>query len=137
MIRYQLGVILEYIFLSVKFYGALKQVPKFVNVFLQLIIDKNLDFCLLFSLVDFKPITLWIQTTPRGFKLYYKKLTVQFLFHQKEHCVYFLQASVTSMQHSRDLTTLKSLKHSSKLEHQCRVTICSPSPKSWDMSPIQ
>ena len=33
MIRYQLGVILEYIFLSVKFYGALKKAPKFVNVF--------------------------------------------------------------------------------------------------------
>ena len=33
MIRYQLGVILEYIFLYVKFYGALEQVPKSVYVF--------------------------------------------------------------------------------------------------------
>ena len=33
MVRYQLGVILEYIFLYVKFYGALKQNPKSVNVF--------------------------------------------------------------------------------------------------------
>ena len=32
MVRYQLGVILEYIFLYVKFYGALKQAPKSVNV---------------------------------------------------------------------------------------------------------
>ena len=33
MVRYQLGVILEYIFLYVKFYGALKYAPKSVNVF--------------------------------------------------------------------------------------------------------
>ena len=33
MVRYQLGVILEYIFLYVKFYGAFKQAPKSVNVF--------------------------------------------------------------------------------------------------------
>ena len=33
MVRYQLGVILEYIFLYVKFYGTLIQAPKFVNVF--------------------------------------------------------------------------------------------------------
>ena len=33
MVRYQLGVILEYIFLSVKFYGTLKKAPKSVNVF--------------------------------------------------------------------------------------------------------
>ena len=32
IVRYQLGVILEYIFLYVKFYGALKQAPKSVNV---------------------------------------------------------------------------------------------------------
>ena len=32
MVRYQLGVILEYIFLYVKFYGTLKQAPKSVNV---------------------------------------------------------------------------------------------------------
>ena len=32
MVRYQLGVILEYVFLYVKFYGALKQAPKSVNV---------------------------------------------------------------------------------------------------------
>ena len=32
MVRYQLGVILEYIFLYIKFYGALKQAPKSVNV---------------------------------------------------------------------------------------------------------
>ena len=32
MVRYQLGVILEYIFLYVKFYGALKQAPKSVKV---------------------------------------------------------------------------------------------------------
>ena len=33
MVRYQLRVMLEYIFLSVKFYGALKKTPKSVNVF--------------------------------------------------------------------------------------------------------
>ena len=33
MVRYQLGVILEDIFLYAKFYGALKQAPKSVNVF--------------------------------------------------------------------------------------------------------
>ena len=40
MVRYQLGVILEYIFLYVKFYGALKQAPKSVNVFKKLL-NKN------------------------------------------------------------------------------------------------
>ena len=33
MVRYQVGVILEYFFLFVKFYGALKQFSKSVNVF--------------------------------------------------------------------------------------------------------
>ena len=33
MVRYQLGVISEDIFLYAKFYGALKQAPKSVNVF--------------------------------------------------------------------------------------------------------
>ena len=41
MVRYQLGVILEYIFLYIKFYGALKQMPKFVNVFKKLLNKKN------------------------------------------------------------------------------------------------
>ena len=36
MVRYQLGVILEYIFLYVKFYGAIKYAPKSVNVFKKL-----------------------------------------------------------------------------------------------------
>ena len=36
MVRYQLGLILEYIFLYVKFYGASKQVPKSVNLFMKL-----------------------------------------------------------------------------------------------------
>ena len=40
IVRYQLGVILEYIFLCVKFYGALKQAPKSVNVFKKLL-NKN------------------------------------------------------------------------------------------------
>ena len=40
MVMYQLGVILEYIFLYVKFYGALKQTPKSVNVFKKLL-NKN------------------------------------------------------------------------------------------------
>ena len=33
IVRYQLGVTLEYIFMSVKFYGALRKAPKSVNVF--------------------------------------------------------------------------------------------------------
>ena len=33
MVRYQLGVILENIFLFVKFYGAIIQAPKSVNIF--------------------------------------------------------------------------------------------------------
>ena len=40
MVRYQFGVILEYIFLYVKFYGALKQAPKSVNVFKNLLNKK-------------------------------------------------------------------------------------------------
>ena len=40
MVRYQLGVILEYIFLYVKFYGAFKQAPKSVNV-LKNLLNKN------------------------------------------------------------------------------------------------
>ena len=40
MVRYQLGFILEYIFLSVKFYGALKQSSKSVNVF-HILLNKN------------------------------------------------------------------------------------------------
>ena len=37
IVKYQLGVILEYIFLSIKFYGALKQAPKSVNIFQRII----------------------------------------------------------------------------------------------------
>ena len=44
MVRYQLGVILEYIFLYVKFYGALKQAPKSVNVFKKLL-NKKIRKC--------------------------------------------------------------------------------------------
>ena len=47
MVRYQLGVILEYIFLSVKFYGALKLSSKSVNVF-QILLNKKSEkvrFC--------------------------------------------------------------------------------------------
>ena len=40
MVRCQLGVILEYIFMSIKFYGALKLTPKSVNVF-QILLNKN------------------------------------------------------------------------------------------------
>ena len=40
MVRCQLGVILEYIFMSIKFYGALKLAPKSVNVF-QILLNKN------------------------------------------------------------------------------------------------
>ena len=40
MVRYQLKVILEYIFLYVKFYGALKQAPKSVNVLKNLLNKK-------------------------------------------------------------------------------------------------
>ena len=51
MVRYQLGVILEYIFLYVKFYGALKQAPKFVNVFKKSLNKKseNVRLCSSFS----------------------------------------------------------------------------------------
>ena len=52
-------------------------------------------FCLLFSLVDSRPITLWIQGTSHGFEVYYQKLIIQFPFHQIEHHVCFLQASTT------------------------------------------
>ena len=37
IVRYQLGVILEYIFLYIKFYEALKQALKSVNVFQDII----------------------------------------------------------------------------------------------------
>ena len=40
MVRYQLGVILDDIFLYAKFYGALKYAPKFVNVFKNLLNKK-------------------------------------------------------------------------------------------------
>ena len=33
MVMYQLGVILEYIFLSVKFYRVLKEAPESIHVF--------------------------------------------------------------------------------------------------------
>ena len=51
IIRYQLGVILEYIFLYVKFYEALKKAPKFVNVF-QRQLSINTDILSNFLLVD-------------------------------------------------------------------------------------
>ena len=51
MIRYQLGVILEYIFLYVKFYEALKKAPKFVNVFHRLL-SINTNVLSNFLLVD-------------------------------------------------------------------------------------
>ena len=52
-------------------------------------------FCLLFSLMDFRPITLWIQRSPRGFEVYYQKLTIQVLFHKIKHRVCFLQVFAT------------------------------------------
>ena len=52
MVRYQLGVILKYIFLFVKFYEVLKQTPKSVNVFSQIIINKIAEYLLNFFLVD-------------------------------------------------------------------------------------
>ena len=79
-------------FLVGQVYRAFKQTSKSINVFSIIEITKNLDFCLLFSLVDSKlAITLGIQETPRGFEVYYQKLTVQFLFHKKEYHVCFLQ----------------------------------------------
>ena len=52
MVRYQLGIILEYIFLSVKFYGALKQSSKSVNVF-QILLIKLVKFILFGSLKNY------------------------------------------------------------------------------------
>ena len=50
MARYQLGVILKYIFLSVKFYRVFKQTPKSVHVFLNnYSINKIQIFVFLFS----------------------------------------------------------------------------------------
>ena len=40
MVRYLLGIILEDIFLYAKFYGALKQAPKSINVFRKLLNQK-------------------------------------------------------------------------------------------------
>ena len=47
MVRCQLGLILEYILLYVKFYGALKQAPKSVNVFKKSLNkkSKNVSLC--------------------------------------------------------------------------------------------
>ena len=96
MVRYQLGVILEYIFLSIKFYGALKQALKFVNFFHRLL-SINTNFCQIISLVDSSLLflvdswnSLWIHGTPCGLEVYYQKLTVQFLFHQDSIvCAFF------------------------------------------------
>ena len=44
MVKYQLWVILEYIFLYIKFYGALKQALKSINVFKNLL-NKKIRKC--------------------------------------------------------------------------------------------
>ena len=76
MVRYQLGVILEYIFLFVKFYESLKQASKSVNVFNRLL---SIKYRLLSN-----SFFGGFQLSPHRFKIYYQKLTIQFLFHQRE-----------------------------------------------------
>ena len=67
IVRYQLGVILEYIFLSVKFYEALKTAPKSINVFHSLLSTKIQTFvyCVLWWIPDLSPCGFkepsWIQ----------------------------------------------------------------------------
>ena len=77
MVRYQLGLILEYIFLYVKFYGALKYAPKSVNVFKKKLLNKNKkmrDFALLLVLQE---LLILLGILPCGVQTLYLWFVIQ------------------------------------------------------------
>ena len=97
MVRYKLGVILDYIFLSVKFEGALKQVSKSVNVFHSLlsIEIQTCVYCVLWWIPDLSPCGFKEPLVDLRFTT--QELIVQFLSIKESIVCASLQASATSV----------------------------------------
>ena len=95
MVRYQLGVILDDIFLFVKFLEDVKQAPKSVNIFHSLLSIKiqTCVYCILWWIPDLLPCEFKEPLVDSRFTT--QELIIQFLFHQESIVCAFLQASMT------------------------------------------